>query len=90
MAKPQHRTPEHRRAYRAIVLAQRAGQTLWCHESECVMPTRYIYPDQRAAVLHDTTGTVVLGPGHAKCNSREGAIRGNLMRAGRATRRLNL
>lgn len=54
------------------------------------MPTRYIYPDQRAAVLHDTTGTVVLGPGHAKCNSREGAIRGNLMRAGRATRRLNL
>lgn len=80
MAKPQHRTPEYRRAYQAIRSAQAMGLMLWCHETECVYPTRDIYPDQRAAVLHDPSGTVIVGEGHHKCNAREAAIRGNRMR----------
>lgn len=71
MAKPQHRTPEHRAAYRAIVKAQAAGQWLVCHQPICVMPTRDIAPDQLADVCHDDSGTVLLGPGHARCNRHE-------------------
>jgi hypothetical protein len=89
MAKPQHRTAEYVAAYRALKRAQAAGQVLWCVEGECVYPTRHVYPNQRAAVLHDVTGTVILGPGHHKCNAREAAIRGNKMR-GTKRRRLDL
>lgn len=86
MSKPQHRTAEYRRAYQAIRKAQAAGEVLWCHEVQCVYPSRHIYPHQKAAVLHDPTGTVIVGEGHAKCNAREAAIRGNKMRARRRRR----
>ena len=89
MAKPQHRTREHVAAYKAIKRAQAAGQLLWCAEVECVMPSRIVYPHQPAAVLHDPTGTRIIGDGHARCNAREAAIRGNRQRA-RGVRRLAL
>jgi hypothetical protein len=90
MAKAQHRTREYIAAYRAIKRAQAAGQELWCNEVECVYRSRVIYPWQRAAVLHDQTGTRILGPGHHRCNAREAAIRGNKMRGRKRVRRLVL
>jgi hypothetical protein len=35
------------------------------------MPTRDIAPNQKADVCHDDSGTVILGPGHARCNRHE-------------------
>lgn len=71
MSGPQHHTPEYRRAYRAIKDAQRNGQWLTCMESVCLMPTRDIAPWMPAHVCHDPTGTVILGPGHRRCNITE-------------------
>lgn len=82
MAKPQHRTPEYRAAYKAIKQAQARGQTLWCVEPVCKFPTRAIEPHQRASVSHDPTGQIILGPSHLHDNLSEAAIRGNKMRAG--------
>lgn len=89
MAKPQHRTPEYRRAYDAIRRAQAAGQWLVCVEPVCKMTDRAIAPWMRASVSHDPSGTVILGPGHLTCNLSEAAIRGNKMR-GNQRRRLVL
>jgi hypothetical protein len=89
MAKPQHRTPEYRRAYQAIKAAQAAGQWLTCVEPVCLMRSRDIPPWVRASVSHDTSGAVILGPGHLRCNLSEAAKRGNKMRA-RKRRRLVL
>lgn len=89
MAKPQHRTPEYRAAYRALRQAQAAGEWLWCVEPKCKATSRQIAPWQRASISHDTTGTVILGPSHLGCNLSEAAVRGNKMR-GRARRRLVL
>jgi len=80
MSKPQHRTPEHRAARKAIDQAQARGEVLWCVEPVCVMGSRDIQPWQRADVCHDPSGAVITGPGHFKCNRREGATRGNRMR----------
>lgn len=82
MAGPQHRTPEHRAARKAIDQAQAHGETLWCVEPVCVMGSRAIAPTEAADVCHDPAGTKVTGPGHAACNRKEGATRGNLRRAG--------
>lgn len=54
-----------------------------CHEPTCLMPTRTITPGSRWDLCHDTTGTRILGPGHAKCNRSEAATRGNKTRASR-------
>lgn len=88
MAKPQHRTPEYRAAYKAIRAAQAAGEVLWCVEPICKFPTREIYPHQRASVSHDPTGTIIIGPSHLSDNLSEAATRGNRMRA--RPRRLEL
>jgi hypothetical protein len=86
MAKPQHRTPEHRAAYREIKRAQAAGQWLRCVQGEqgssgsCLMPTRDIAPTDAADVAHDDTGTRVIGAAHARCNRSEAATRGNRLR----------
>lgn len=71
MASAQHKTPEHRAAYRAIVRAQAQGQWLVCHQPVCVMDTRDIAPHQATDVAHDDSGTVILGPSHATCNRHE-------------------
>lgn len=93
VAKVQHRTPEYRRAYKAIKAAQAAGQVLWCVEPVCKHlergGTREIAPWQRASVSHDPSGAVILGPSHLGCNLSEAASRGNRMRA-RSRRRLVL
>lgn len=60
--------------------AQEAGQWLTCRQPECVMPDRTIAPNEPAHMGHDDTGTVLIGPVHARCNTRDGAIRGNKMR----------
>lgn len=87
MAKPQHRTPEHRAARKAIDQAQARGEILQCVEPVCLMPTRAIQPWQPAHVCHDPSGTIVTGPGHARCNTSEGAARGNRMRGQPRTQR---
>lgn len=51
-----------------------------CHEPVCLHPTRAIHPASQWDLCHDTTGTVILGPGHRKCNRSEGASRGNKAR----------
>lgn len=91
MAKPQHRTPEYRRAYVELRRAQQRGEWLTCVEPRCLMPSRSIAPTDAASISHDPTGTVILGPSHLHCNLSEAAIRGNRMRkmAG-TTRRLVL
>lgn len=92
MAKPQHRTPEHRAAYKAIRTAQAAGDWLVCVEPVCKQGDRAIAPWQRASVSHDPTGTVLIGEwphaSHLGCNLSEAASRGNRMRS--KTRRLVL
>lgn len=52
----------------------------WCVEPVCVMASRWIPPGSAWDLAHDTTGTEWLGPAHARCNRREGAVRGNAMR----------
>lgn len=71
MAGPQHRTTEYRLAYRALKAAQRAGLWLTCVEPVCLMKTRDIAPWMPAHVCHDPSGTVILGPGHRRCNITE-------------------
>jgi hypothetical protein len=71
MAGAQHRTPEYLRYYRTLKLAQRAGQWFTCVEPVCVMPTRDIAPWMPTHICHDPTGTVILGPGHRRCNITE-------------------
>lgn len=71
MAGAQHRTPEYRRAYRALKVAQRAGQWLLCAEPVCVKASRDIAPWMPAHVCHDPSGTVIIGYGHRQCNITE-------------------
>lgn len=80
MAKPQHRTPEYRKAYVALRRAQQRGEWLRCVEPDCRMETRDIAPDMPASVSHDESGTVIIGPSHLHCNLHEAAVRGNRMR----------
>lgn len=73
---------EIRRAWAGVVAAGEAT----CHEPICLMPTRHIVPGSRWHLSHDPTGTTILGPSHAKCNTSEGATRGNKSRASRFLR----
>ena len=82
MSKPQHRTPEYRAERRRIDKAQAAGQWLTCVQPVCKHNTRDIAPNQEAHVAHDDAGVEILGPAHARCNTSNGATRGNLQRAG--------
>lgn len=94
MAKPQHRTPEHRAEYKRIRQAQAAGEWLICVQGlagssgTCLMRTRDIAPSQAADVAHDDSGTVVIGAAHATCNRSEAAIRGNQARVAPPRRRV--
>lgn len=85
MTKAKYATAEYRAAYAALKAAQRRGEWLICCQPICVMPTRDIAPNQRAHVGHDDAGGNLIGPVHQRCNTRDGAIRGNKMRG--ATRR---
>lgn len=82
MTKPKYATREYRQAYAAIRAAQAEGKWLVCVETPCLMSTRDIAPTDRAHVCHDPSGTVILGPGHERCNTSEGATRGHRERRG--------
>jgi hypothetical protein len=94
MSKPQHRTAEYRLAEAACKRQVIAGQAV-CVEPVCLFRSRLIPPwfaevkPRLWSVSHDTTGTIVLGPSHKRCNLSEAAIRGNKMR-GRQRRRIVL
>lgn len=79
--------------YRGVYLAIRkawapvvARGEAQCHEPICLKPTRHIAPGSRWHLSHDTTGTRIIGPSHMKCNTSEGAVRGNAARASRFLR----
>lgn len=65
-----------RKAWASVVDAGAAT----CHEPICLMPTRHITPGSKWHLSHDPSGTTILGPSHARCNTSEGAIRGNRTR----------
>ena len=82
MAKAKYQTPEYRAARADITRRQQQGEWLTCVETVCLMETRDIAPTDRAHVAHDETGTIILGPAHERCNTSEGATRGNRQRDG--------
>ena len=53
----------------------------WCAEAVCLKPSRYIDPDERWHLAHDSTGTHYIGVSHERCNTSEAAVRGNKERA---------
>ena len=57
-----------------------AGEA-YCTQPVCVMRSRWIPPGSLWDLAHDDSGTVTLGPAHRRCNRRDGAVRGNKMRA---------
>lgn len=69
----------HRQIRKRLSELVEAGDA-YCSEAECVMPSRWIPPGSAWDVCHDPSGVIVVGPGHSKCNRREGAARGNRMR----------
>ncbi len=75
MAKAKYNSPEYRAAYRGIKAAQARGEWLTCVQPVCLMTTRDIPPNCRAHVAHDDSGTVILGPAHARCNTSDGGKR---------------
>jgi len=77
----QHETPEYRAARKQLTPEVAAGRA-YCVEPVCLMGSRWIEPGTTWDVCHDTTGAVITGPGHARCNRSEGATRGNRMRGG--------
>ena len=83
MAKPQHRTPQHKAA-RAHYAQLVATGHAYCVEPICLEErdgrTRWIPPGTPWDTCHDPTGTTITGPGHARCNRSEGATRGNRRR----------
>jgi hypothetical protein len=76
-AKPPRKQYGHRhRVQRERELAQlRNDGAGTCAETVCVHPSRVITPDMDLHLCHDTTGTKVIGLGHADCNRREAARR---------------
>jgi hypothetical protein len=79
MASAQHRTPEYRAARKALTPIVEAGNA-YCSEPRCLMRTRWIPPASPWDLSHDTTGAVILGPSHRRCNRAEAATRGNRTR----------
>lgn len=55
-----------------------------CAEKRCLMRSRWITPGSKWHLAHDESGTIVIGVSHARCNTSEGATRGNRMRGRRA------
>lgn len=66
---------EHRATRAAHMAALRRAGSGVCAERVCVKRTRLITPDMDLHLCHDTTGTVVIGLGHADCNRHEAAVR---------------
>lgn len=70
---------EHQRERKRWVSVVARGDQL-CAEMVCLMDTRTIDPREPWHLAHDPTGTVIIGVSHERCNTSEGASRGNRMR----------
>jgi hypothetical protein len=71
-----YRHQQERRKWKTQV---EAGQ-VQCHAKLCLMPTRWIDPDQGWDLGHSEDRTMWTGPEHIRCNRAEGAQRGNRSR----------
>jgi hypothetical protein len=80
MSKPQHRTAEYLATRKRLAPIVEAGQA-FCSEPRCLMRSRWIPPGTPWDLSHDTTGQVILGPSHRRCNRAEAATRGNKSRS---------
>lgn len=69
----------HRKTRAAWVSVAARGEAT-CAEDDCLHDDRTIHPDQTWHLAHDPTGTIVIGVSHERCNTSEGATRGNAMR----------
>lgn len=88
VAMADYNSPVHRQTRAAWSRVVKAGDA-WCAEVVCLMESRWIPPDSRWHLAHDhsdPTGQRYLGPAHERCNTSEGATRGNIAR-GRPARR---
>lgn len=77
MAKAKYQTPEYKTAKRQGQRDIDAGNG-WCREIICLETSRYIPPGTKSDqwhVAHDHTGTIILGPAHARCNTADGGRR---------------
>lgn len=85
MSKPRYRYAhqQERKRWEPVVAAGEA----YCAEPRCLMRTRWIAPGTKWHVSHDPSGTVVIGVSHERCNTSEGATRGNRMRRKRPVKR---
>jgi hypothetical protein len=70
-----------RRAYKPLVEAGRC----FCTEPACLEDDRWIRPGTDWHLSHPVTGTKIIGPSHARCNTTEGSHRGNIVRWGSRT-----
>lgn len=82
VSKPRYRYAhqQERKRWAPVVAAGEA----YCAEVRCLMKSRWIAPGSRWHLAHDSTGTVYVGVSHARCNTSEGASRGNRMRGRKA------
>lgn len=71
-----YRHQSERRKWKPIVDTGQAQ----CHAALCLMPTRWIDPDQGWDLGHSADRTMWTGPEHIRCNRAEGARRGNKAR----------
>lgn len=88
MSEPQYRY-RHQQERKRWAPVVEAGQA-YCAEPVCVVlqagGSRWIPPGSAWHLSHDPTGTVWIGPSHARCNGAENARRNNPKRAAKRRR----
>lgn len=82
MAAARYNTREYREARARYGRDVEAG-TAYCAQPICVMTDRWIPPGTAWDTAHDDSGTIILGPAHARCNRRDGGIRRHLVKGNR-------
>lgn len=78
-ADAKYRTKEHRAEREKWKRYLAKHGAVECAQPECVMSSRTITASEVWHLGHDESGTRYIGPVHATCNTRDGAIRGNRM-----------
>lgn len=80
MSKAKYQTPEHRAERKRWKPLVDRGEA-YCVEPRCLVElatgSRWIKPGSRWHVSHTPDGATYLGPSHERCNTSEGAARGN-------------
>jgi hypothetical protein len=82
---PKYRTAEHRRERAKWVTILEQQGYLVCAQPVCVMAQRTIGQGDAWHLGHNDSGTGYIGPTHARCNVRDGAVRGNARSRGAET-----